>query len=90
MLKAVRCQLSCLLGLRSYGIHQSLELEEQRLSLVEELMLFQFRRTIKLFDQDGLDKENREFFKFYRFHEEFGRLELYVEACGKNNADYWE
>jgi hypothetical protein len=86
MLKSIKCCLSCLLLLKSYGVHQSLELEEQRLSLVEEFMLYQFRKSINLYENESSDKENREFLKFYRFHEEFGRLEAYVEACSKNNA----
>lgn len=35
MLKTLKCYLLCYLGQKSYGVHQSLELEEERLGIVD-------------------------------------------------------
>lgn len=86
----MRCFVLSFLSKKTYGIHQSLELEEEKLTIVEEFMLYQFRESQKLYEKENDDKENRELIKFYRFYEEVGRLEEHVEKCCINCLEFWD
>jgi hypothetical protein len=90
ILKTLKCYLLCYLGQKSYGLHQSLELQEERLGTADEFMLFEFRINQNVFGGERIEKVSIEFVKYYRFHEELGELEELIELCAQNNAEYWD
>lgn len=85
----MKCYILCVLGKKSYGIHQSLELSEEKLGFIDEFAMFQFRTGENLFENDLVEKENRDFIKYYRFYEQLSVFENLTEECASNNTEYW-
>jgi PAS domain S-box-containing protein len=90
ILKTLKCYLLCYLGQKSFGLHQSLELQEERLGIADEFMLYEFKINQNVFGNERAEKFSLEFVKYYRFHEELGELEELTELCAQNNLEYWE
>lgn len=67
MLMTVNCNLLMLEEKFSYAFHQSLELSSKKISVVEELMMYRFRRHQR-YDKEKVDtskKENNNIFMMY-------------------------
>ena len=93
LLMSVNCNLLILDEKFSYAFHQSLELSSKKISIVEELMMYRFRRHQR-YDKEKFDTSKKEnnniFMMYYDFNQNLMRLEEEIAACTFNNLDYWE